>query len=48
MASHHDDRTRPRKQGKWCLKCEHCGKLGHKIDNYYALHGRPPRSTLVV
>jgi len=38
LASHHYDRTCPRKQGKLCPKCEHCGKLGHKIDKCYALH----------
>jgi len=38
LASHRDDRTRPRKQGKGRPKCEHCGKLGHKIDKCYALH----------
>jgi len=31
-------RTRPRKQGKGRPKCDHCGKLGHKIDKCYALH----------
>ena len=31
-------RTRPRKQGKGRPKCEHCGKLGHKIDYCYALY----------
>jgi len=38
LASHRDNQTRPRKQGKWRPKCEHCGKLGHKIDRCYALH----------
>jgi len=38
LASQRDDRTRPRKQGKGGPKCEHCGKLGHKIDKCYALH----------
>ena len=28
-------------------KCDHCGKLGHKIDRCYALHGRPPKSTTI-
>jgi len=30
--------TWPCKHGKRCPKCEYCGKLGHKIDKYYALH----------
>ena len=38
LTSHCDDQTRLRKQGKGHLKCEHCGKLGHKIDKCYALH----------
>ena len=38
LASLRDDQTRPRKQGKRCPKCEHCGKLSHKIDKCYALH----------
>jgi len=38
LASHHDDQTRPCKQGKGRPKCEHYGKLGHKIDKCYALH----------
>jgi len=35
------DRTHPSK-GKRRHKCDHCGKLGHKIDRCYALHVRPP------
>jgi len=38
LASHRDDWTRPRKQGKGSPKCEHCCKLGHKIYKFYALH----------
>jgi len=38
LASHRDDRTLPHKQGKGRPKCEHCGKLGHKIDKCYTLH----------
>jgi len=38
LVSHRNDRTHPRKQGKGRPKCEHCGKLGHKIDKCYALH----------
>ena len=38
LVSHRDDRTRPRKQGKGHPKCEHYGKLSHKIDKCYALH----------
>jgi len=45
MVSHRDNWTCP--QGKGRPKCEHCDKLGHKIDKYYALHGRP-RSAAVV
>jgi len=41
------DRTRPSNSGKGHHKCGHCGKLGHKIDRCYALHGRPPRSVVV-
>ncbi|XP_052737011.1 uncharacterized protein LOC128197982 [Vigna angularis] len=43
MAAQHDDRSRSRKPSKGRPKCDHCGKLGHKIDRCYALHGRPPR-----
>ena len=25
----------------------HCGKLGHKIDRCYALHGRPPKTIVI-
>jgi len=28
-------------------KCDHCVKISHKSDKYYALHGRPPRSVAV-
>ena len=45
LASSRDDRNRSRKLRP---KCDHCGKLGHKIDKCYALHGRPPRSAAVV
>ena len=38
LVSHRDDRTRLRKQGKGRPKCDHCGKLSHKIDKCYALH----------
>jgi len=38
LASYRDDWTRPRKKGKGCPKCEHCGKLDHKIDKCYTLH----------
>ena len=47
LVSQHNDRTRPHKPGKGRHKCDHCGKLGHKIDRCYALHGRPPRSVAV-
>ncbi|KAG2399241.1 Ufm1-specific protease [Vigna angularis] len=33
--------------GKGHNNCDLCGKLGHKIDRCYALHGRPPRSIAV-
>jgi len=42
LASQQDDRNRSRKPGKGRPKCDHCSKLGHKIDKCYALHGRPP------
>ncbi|XP_027912144.1 uncharacterized protein LOC114171132, partial [Vigna unguiculata] len=48
LVSQRDDRNRSRKPGKGRPKCDHCGKLGHKIDKCYALHGRPPRSAVVV
>jgi len=48
LASQRDDRNRFRKPGKGQPKCDHCGKLGHKINKCYALYGRPPRSTVVV
>ena len=38
LVSHRDDRTHPRKQGKGHPKCEHYGKIGHKIGKCYALH----------
>ncbi|XP_022638981.1 uncharacterized protein LOC111242044 [Vigna radiata var. radiata] len=44
MVAQHDDKSRSRKPGKGRPKCDHCGKLGHRIDRCYALHGRPPRS----
>jgi len=37
LASQPDDRNRSRKPGKGRPKCDHCGKLGHKIDRCYAL-----------
>jgi len=40
-------RTRPHKPSKRRHKCDHCGKLGHKIDRCYALQGRPPKSLVV-
>jgi len=43
----HNDHTHPHKSGKGHNKCDHYGKLGHKIDRYYALHGRPPRFVAV-
>ncbi|XP_022636908.1 uncharacterized protein LOC111241687 isoform X2 [Vigna radiata var. radiata] len=43
MATQCDDRSRSRQPSKGRLKCDHCCKLGHKIDRFYALHGRPPR-----
>jgi len=41
LVSQCDDCTRPYKLGKGCHKCYHCGKLGHKIDRCYVLHGPP-------
>ena len=43
LVSQHNDRTHRHKSGKGRHKCDHCGKLGHKIDRCYALHGRPPK-----
>jgi len=48
LVSQRDDRTRSRKPNKGRHKCDHCGKLGHKIDRSYALHGRPPKTAAVV
>jgi len=48
LVSRHNDHTRPHKSSKGHQKCDHCGKLGHKIDRCYALHGRPPKSIVVV
>ena len=47
LVSQHNDRTCPHKSGKGRHKCDHCGKLGHKIDRCYALYGRPPKSVAV-
>jgi len=47
LVSQHNDRPRPHKPGKGRHKCDHCGKLGHKIDRCYSLHGRPPKSVAV-
>ena len=47
LASEHYDHNHSRKPKKWRHKCDHCGKLGHKIDRCYALHGRSPRSVMV-
>lgn len=44
----HGERNPSRKPGKGCHKCEHCHKLGHKIDQCYALHGCPPHSAAMV
>jgi len=48
LVSQRDDRTRFRKPNKGRHKCDHCGKLGYKIDRCYALHGRPPKTAAVV
>jgi len=47
LVSQHNDRTHSHKSDKGRHKCDHCGKLGHKIDRCYALHGRPPKSVVV-
>ena len=47
LVSQHNDRTRSHKSCKGRHKCDHCGKLGHKIDRCYPLHGRP-KSVAVV
>ena len=46
LVSQHNDRTHPHKLGKGRHKCDHCGKLGHKIDRCYVLHGRPSKSVV--
>jgi len=43
LVSQHNDCTCPHKSGKGRHKCDHCGKLDHKTDRCYALHGRPSR-----
>ncbi|XP_052732283.1 uncharacterized protein LOC128196175 [Vigna angularis] len=48
MAVQLDDRRRSRQPGNGRPKCDHCGKLGHKIDRCYALHGRPLRPIVMV
>jgi len=48
LVSQRDDCTRSRKLSKGRHKCDRCGKLGHKIDRCYALHGRPPKTAAVV
>jgi len=48
LVSQCDDRTRSRKPNKGHHKCDHRGKLGHKNDKCYALHGRPPKTVAVV
>jgi len=48
LVSQRDDRTRSRKPNKGRHKYDHCGKLGHKIDRCYALHGRPSKIAAVV
>jgi len=47
LTSQRDDCNRSRKPGKGRPKCDHCAKLGHKIDRCYALHGYPPCSATV-
>ena len=36
------------KPGKGHHKCEHCHKLGHKIDKCYVFHGPPPQSDAAI
>jgi len=45
LVSQRDDPTHLCKSGKGRHKCDHCGNLGHKIDRYYSLHGRPSKPT---
>jgi len=47
LVSQHNDRIRLHKSDKGHHNCDHCGKLCHKIDRCYALHGRPPKSVAV-
>jgi len=48
LVSQHVDHNRPRKLGKRRHKCDHCGKVGHRIDRCYVLHGHPSKSNVVV
>jgi len=48
LVSQRDDRTHSRKPNKGRHKCDHCGKLGHKIDRCNVLHGRPLKTAAVV
>lgn len=48
MVSQHGEHSRSRKPSKRRHKCEHCHKLGHKIDRCYALHGSHPQSAAMV
>ena len=41
LVSQHNNCTRHHKSDKGHHKCDHCGKLGHKIDRCYPLHGHP-------
>ena len=44
----HKDCTHPHKLSKGHHKCDHCGKLGHKIEKCYALYGCPPKSVVII
>jgi len=48
LSSQRDDCNHSSKLRKGRPKCDHCGKLGHKSDECYVLHGHPPRSAIVV
>jgi len=48
FTSQHDNSNHSLQPGKGHHKCDHCGKLGHKIERCYALHGRSLRSVVVV
>jgi len=47
FAIQRDDRNRSYKPCKGRPKCDHCGRLGHKINKCYALHDHHPLSAAI-